>query len=65
MHLQKCPQNQIRNRSWFVQFVIQHHAASHDTKHFPKPFSQMLDVTPMNTMALDKGMLNNPQNDWR
>ena len=35
--------------------VIQHHPISHDIKHFPKPFSQMLDVTPMQIMVLDKG----------
>ena len=35
--------------------VIQHHPVSHDTKHFPKLFSQMLDITAMNVMVLDKG----------
>ncbi len=35
--------------------VIQHHLVSHDTKHFPKLFSQMLDVIPMWIMVLDKG----------
>ena len=35
--------------------VIQHHPINHDIKHFPKLFSQMLDVIPMNVMVLDKG----------
>ena len=35
--------------------LIQHHPVSHDIKHFPKLFSQMLDVSPMNIMVLDKG----------
>ena len=35
--------------------VIQHHPTSHDIKHFPKLFSQMLDVIPMSIMVLDKG----------
>ncbi len=35
--------------------VIQHHPVSHDIKHFPKLFSQMLDVTAIQIMALDKG----------
>ncbi len=35
--------------------VIQHHPVSHDIKHFPKLFSQMLDVIAMNVMVLDKG----------
>jgi len=35
--------------------VIQHHPINHDTKHFPKLFSQMLDVIPMQIMVLDKG----------
>ena len=35
--------------------VIQHHPVSHDTKHFPKLFSQMKDVVAMNVMVLDKG----------
>ena len=35
--------------------VIQHHPVSHDIKHFPKLFSQMLDVVSMSTMVLDKG----------
>ncbi len=35
--------------------VIQYYLVSHDIKHFPKPFSQMYDVIPMNTMVLEKG----------
>ncbi len=35
--------------------VIQRHPTSHDIKHFPKLFSQMLDVIPMSIMVLDKG----------
>ena len=35
--------------------VIQHHPISHDSKHFPKLFSQMLDIIPMKVMVLDKG----------
>ena len=35
--------------------VIQHHPVSHDIKHFPQLFSQMVAVTPMNIMVLDKG----------
>ena len=35
--------------------VIQHHPISHDTKHFPKLFSQMLDIISMNVMVSDKG----------
>jgi len=35
--------------------LIQHHPISHDIKHFPKLFSKMLDVIPMNIMVLDKG----------
>ncbi len=30
-------------------------SVSHDIRHFPKLFSQMLDVTAMQIMALDKG----------
>ena len=35
--------------------VIQHHPISHNIKHFPKLFSQMLGIIPMNVMMLDKG----------
>ncbi len=35
--------------------VIQHHPVSHDTKHFPILFSQILDIIPMKVMVLDKG----------
>ena len=35
--------------------VIQHHPISHDIKHFPKLFSQMLGIIPMKVMVLDKG----------
>lgn len=37
--------------------VIQHHPISHDIKHFPKLFSQMLDVVTMQIMVLDKDMM--------
>jgi len=40
--------------------VIQHHPISHDIKHFPKLFSQMLDVVAMNVMVLDKGYDSEP-----
>lgn len=35
--------------------VIQHHPISHDIKHFPQLFSQMVAITPMSVMVLDKG----------
>ena len=35
--------------------VIQHHPISHDIKHFPRLFSQMNNVIPINIMVLDKG----------
>lgn len=35
--------------------VIQHHPISHDTKHFPQLFSQMVAITPMSVMVLDRG----------
>ena len=35
--------------------VIEHYRISHDIKHFPKLFSQMLGIIPMNVMVLDKG----------
>ena len=35
--------------------LIQHHPVSHDIKHFPKLFSQMLDIVSMGIMVLDKG----------
>jgi len=35
--------------------VIQHHSVSHDIKHFPQLFSQMVAITPMSVMVLDKG----------
>ena len=35
--------------------VIRHHPVNHDIRHFPKLFSQMLDVAAMQTMVLDKG----------
>ena len=35
--------------------VIQHHPVSHDIKHFPRLFSQMVAITPMSVMVLDKG----------
>ncbi len=40
--------------------VIQHHLVSHDVKHFPKLFSQMLDVVAMQIMVLDKGYDSEP-----
>ncbi len=40
--------------------VIQHHPVSHGIRHFPKLFSQMLDVTAMQIMALDKGYDSEP-----
>lgn len=43
------------NTQLICAVVIQHHPVSHDIKHFPKLFSQMLDVTPMSIMVLDKG----------
>ena len=35
--------------------VIQHHPISHDTRHFPRLFSQMVAITPMSVMVLDRG----------
>jgi hypothetical protein len=35
--------------------VIQHYPVSHDVKHFPQLFSQMVAITPMSAMVLDKG----------
>ncbi len=35
--------------------MIQHHPINHDIKHFPKLFSQMLGIIPMNVMVLGKG----------
>ncbi len=35
--------------------VVQHHPISHDIKHFPKLFSQMIAIIPMWIMVLDKG----------
>ena len=35
--------------------VIQHHPISHDTRHFPQSFSQMVAITPMSVMVLDRG----------
>lgn len=35
--------------------LIQHHPVSYDIKHFPQLFSQMVAITPMSVMVLDKG----------
>ena len=34
--------------------LIQHNPVFHDIKHFPKPFSQMLDIAVIWIMVLDK-----------
>ena len=39
--------------------VIQHHPVSHDIKHFPQLFAQMIAVTPMWIMVLIIGMIQN------
>ena len=51
----KCSAGSDMKSQLICAVVIQHHPVSHDIKHFPKLFSQMLDVTPMSTMVLDKG----------
>ena len=35
--------------------LIQHHPVSHDIKYFLNLFSQILDITAMQIMVLDKG----------
>ena len=50
----KCSASSDMKTQLVCAVVIQHHPVSHDTKYFPKLFSQMLDVVAMNIMVLDK-----------
>ena len=56
----KCSVGSDMKSQLVCAVVIQHHPISHDIKHFPKLFSQMLGIIPMNIMVLDKGYDSEP-----
>ena len=52
----KCSAGSDMKTQLICAVVIGHHPISHDIKHFPQLFSQMIAVTPMWIMVLDKGL---------
>ena len=51
----KCSAGSDMKSQLVCAVVIQHHPVSHDIKHFPQLFAQMLEVTTMWIMVLDRG----------